>query len=163
MCLTWYIHLYMYNLVTSEHIPAYSWLQVNIVNYLSGFLQKVVVQLLSCVWLFMTPWTAARQSSLSLAFSRSLPKFMSVESVMPSKPHPLPPSSLFAFSPSQHQDLFNDLAVGIRWLKYWRFSFSISPSSEYSGLMSFRILWFDLLAVQSFFFFFKHLFLMAVL
>ena len=70
-------------------------------------------------------------------------------------PHPLPSSSLFAFSPSQHQDLFSDLAVGIRWLKYWRFSFSISPSSEYSGLMSFMILWFDLLAVQSFFIFFS--------
>ena len=104
----------------------------------------VVVQSLSCVLLFATPWTAAPQASLSFTISRSLPKLMSVESVMPSRPlRPLMPwifPSIRVFS--------NELAPCIRWPKYWSFSFSSSPSSEYSGLISFRIDRFDLLAVQ---------------
>ena len=101
--------------------------------------QEVVVQSPSRVQLFTTPWTAARQASLALTISWSLPKFMYIESVMPSNHlilcHPLLllPSifaSISVFS--------NESAVCIRWLKYWSFSFSISPSNEYSGLISFR-------------------------
>ena len=108
----------------------------------------VVVQLLSSVRLFEAPWTAARQASLSITFSLSLLKLMSIKSVMPSnhltlcRPLLLLPSvfpSIRVFS--------NESALCIRWPKYWSFSFSISPSNEYSGLISFRIDWFDL-AVQ---------------
>ena len=108
-----------------------------------------VVQLPSHVWLFLTPWTAARQASLFLTISWSLPKFMSFESMMPSNhlilccPLLLLPSifpSLRVFS--------NELAVHIRWPKYWSFSFRISPFNEYPGLISFRIDWLALLAVQ---------------
>ena len=106
------------------------------------------VQLLSRVRLFVTPWTEARQASLSITNSRSLPKLMSIESVMPSnhlilcRPLLLPPSifpSIRVFS--------NESVLHIRWAKYWSFSFSISPSSEYSGLISFRMDWLDLLSV----------------
>ena len=107
------------------------------------------VQLLSHLHLFVTPWTAACQASLSIANSQSLLKFMTIESVMPFNHlilcHPLllPPSifpSIRVFS--------NELVLHISWPKYWSFSFSISPSNEYSGLISFRMGWFDLLAVQ---------------
>ena len=98
---------------------------------------------------FSTPWTAACQASLSLTISQSLPKFMSTESVMPSSHlifcHPLlllP--SIFPII----RVFSNESALHIRWPKYWSFSFSIRPSNEYSGLISFRIDWFDLLAVQ---------------
>ena len=98
------------------------------------------------VQLFATPWTATHQASLSFTISRSLVKLMSTESVMPSKHlilcRPLLLPSIF---PSIRV-FSNELAVRIRWPKYW--SFSISPSNEYSGLISFRIDWFDLLAVQ---------------
>ena len=105
------------------------------------------VQSLSRVRLFATPWTAARQASLSITNSQSLPKLMSIESVMPSNYlilcHPLLllPSifpSIRVFS--------NESALRIRWPKCWSCSFSISPSNEYSGLISFRMDWFDLLA-----------------
>ena len=107
------------------------------------------VQSLNCVQLFVTPWTAACQASLSITNSRSLLKLMSIELVMPSNHlilcHPLllPPSifpSIGLFS--------NESALCIRWPKYWSFSFSISPSKEYSGLISFRVDWLDLLAVH---------------
>ena len=107
------------------------------------------VQLLSRVQLFATPWTAALQASLSITKSRSLFKLMSLESVMPSNhlilrnPLLLLPSifpSIRVFS--------NESALHIRWPKYWSFSFSISPSNEYSGLISFRMDWLDLLPVQ---------------
>ena len=97
----------------------------------------------------MTPWTTARQASLSINNSQSLPKLVSVKSGMPSnqlvlcRPLFLLPSvfpSIRVFS--------NESALHIRWPKYWSFSFSISPFSEYSGLISFRIDWLDLLAVQ---------------
>ena len=103
----------------------------------------------SRVQLFATPWTAARQASLSITNSRSLPKPISIESVMPSNClilcHPLLllPSifpSIRVFS--------NESALHIRWPKYWSFSFSISPLNEYSRLISFRMDWLDLLAVQ---------------
>ena len=110
---------------------------------------KFSVQLLSHVQLFVTLWTAACQVSLSITKSQSLLKLMSVESVMPSNhlilylPLLLAPSifpSIRVFS--------NESALHIRWLKYWTFSFSISPSNEYSGLISFRMDWLDLFAVQ---------------
>ena len=103
---------------------------------------------LSGVWLFVTPWTAARQASLSF-ISWSLLKLTSFKSVMPSNYlvfcHPL------LFLPSVFASIrvfSNELALGIRWPKYWSFSFSISSSNEYPGLISFRFDWFDLLAVQ---------------
>ena len=104
---------------------------------------------LSCVRLFATPWTAARQASLSITNSRSLLKLMSIESVMPSNYlilcHPL--LLLHSIFPSIRV-FSNKSVLHIRWPKYWNFSFSISPSNEYSGLISFRMDWLDLLAVQ---------------
>ena len=107
------------------------------------------VQLLSRVWLFVTPWTAAHQASLSYTISRSLLKLVSIELVIPSNHlilcHPL----LLLPSVFPSIRIFSDeLALCIRWPKYWSFNLSISPSSEYSGLISFRIDWLDLLAVQ---------------
>ena len=106
------------------------------------------VQSLSHVQLFAAPWTAACQASLSLTISCILLKLMSIESVMPSNHlilyHPLLLPSIF---PSIRV-FSNDLVLPIRWPKYWRFNFSISPSNAYSGLISFRIDWLDLLAVQ---------------
>ena len=102
-----------------------------------------------CVQLSTTPWTAARQASLSIANSRSLLKLISVESVMPSNHLTLCHHLLFLPSIFPGIRVFSDkLALCIWWLKYWSFSFSISPSNEYSVLISFRIDWFDLLAVQ---------------
>ena len=107
------------------------------------------VQSLSRVRVFTTPWTAARQASLSITNCWSLLKLMSIESVMPSNhlilcyPLILLPSifpKIRVFS--------NESVLRIRWLKYWSFSLSISPSTEYSGLISFRIEQFDVLAVQ---------------
>ena len=115
----------------------------------------ISVQSLSRVQLFATPWTAACQASLSIINSRSLPKLTSIESVMPSnhlilcQPLLLLPSicpSIRVFS--------NEIVFCIRWPKYWSFSFSISPSKEYSGLISFRMDWLDLAVqgtLQSFF------------
>ena len=108
-----------------------------------------VVQSPSCVQLFVTPQTVARQASLSFTISLRLLIFMSIESVMPSN-HPilcLPYFLLPSIFPSIRV-FSNESALCIRWLKYWSFSFSICPSNEYSGLISFRIDWFDLLAVQ---------------
>ena len=109
-----------------------------------------VVQWLSHVWLFATPWTMTRQASLTFTISWSLLKLMSSELVMPSY-HLilccsllLPPSifpSIRVFS--------NELSLHNKWPKYWSFTFRISPSNEYSGLISIRIDWFDLLVVQS--------------
>ena len=106
------------------------------------------VQMLSRVWLFVTPWAAARQVSLSITNSQSLLKFMSIESVMPSNHLILCGPLLLLPSIFPSIRVFkNESALHIRWPKYWRFSFSISPSNEYSGLISFRIDCFDLLAV----------------
>ena len=109
----------------------------------------VVVQSLSCVCLFMTPWTAAHQASLSFTISWSLVKLMSIESVMTSNHLILCHSLLLLLStfPSIRV-ISSELALGIRWPKYLSFSFSISVSNEYSGQISFRIDWLDLLAVQ---------------
>ena len=114
-----------------------------------GIHQFSSVQLLSSIQLFVTPWTAARQASLSITNSPSPPKPMSTESVMPSnylilcRPLLLLPSifpSIRVFS--------NESVLRIRWPNYWSFIFSISTSNEYSRLISFRMDWFDLLAVQ---------------
>ena len=124
-----------------SHLKAHSWNKMEF--------QFSSVQLFSCVWLFVTPWIAACQASLSIINSQRLLKLMSIESVMPSS-HcilccpllllpPIPPS-ITVFS--------NESVLRNRWPKYSIFSFSISPSNEYSGLISFRIDWFDLLAVQ---------------
>ena len=108
----------------------------------------VAVQLLSRVQLFTTAWTPACQASLSFTISQSLLKLMSIESVMPSNHlnlcHPLLLPTIF----SSNRVFSNESALCIRWPKYWSFSFIISPSNEYSGLISFRIDWYDLLAVQ---------------
>ena len=103
----------------------------------------------SHVQLFATPWTAACQASLSITNSRSLLKLMSIEPKMPSN-HPIlcrPLLLLPSIFPSIRV-FSNESVLRIRWLKYWSFSFSISPSNEYSGLISFRMGWLDLLAVQ---------------
>ena len=124
------------------------------VTYLKFFINCIEnsvssVQLFRRVWFFATPWTTAHQASLSITNSRSSPKPMSIKLVMPSNHlilcHPLLllPSifpSIRVFS--------NDSALPIRWPKYWIFSFSISLSNEYTGLISFRMDWLDLLAVQ---------------
>ena len=107
------------------------------------------VQLLNYVWLFAIPWTARCQASLSITSSQSFLKLMSIEPVMPSNclilSHPL----LFLPSIFPIIRVFSSESVlHIRWPKYWSFSFSIGPSNEYSGVISFRNDWFDLLAVQ---------------
>ena len=117
-------------------------------SQLVGASVSQLVQLLSHVQLFATPWRAACQATLSITNFRNLLKLMSIESVMPSnhvilcRPLLLPPSifpGIRVFS--------SESALRIRWPKYWSFSFSISPSDEYSGLISFRMDGFDLLAV----------------
>ena len=118
-------------------------------TFLFNIVYNSSVQLLSHVWLFVTPWTAACQASLSITNSWSLLKLMSVESVMPSNHLVLCRPLLFlpAIFPSIRV-FSNESVLHIRWPKYWRFSFSISPSSECSRLISFRMDWLDLLAVQ---------------
>ena len=115
----------------------------------SSYLILSSVQLLSHICLFATPWTAARQASLSVTNSQSLLKLMFIKLVMPSNNliicHPL------LFLPSIFPSIrvfSNEAVLCIRWPKYWSFSLSISPSNEYSGLISFRMDWLDLLAVQ---------------
>ena len=107
------------------------------------------VQSLSRVRLFTTPWTEAHQASLSITNSRSLFKLMSIESVMPSNHlllcHPL---LLLPLIFPSIRVFSNESVLHIRWPKDWSFSFSISPSNEYSGLISFRMDWLDLLAIQ---------------
>ena len=107
------------------------------------------VQSLSHARLFATPWTTACQASLSVTNSRSLPKLMSIESGMPSnhlilcRPLFLLPSIFLSI-----RVFLNELALCMRWPKYWSFSFNISPSNEHPGLISFRMDWLDLVAVQ---------------
>ena len=116
------------------------------INWVHSVQSVQSVQSLSRVQLLVTPWTAARQASLSITNFRSLLKLLSIESVMPSshlcRPLLLPPipPSIRVFS--------NESVLRIRQPKYWSFSFTISPSNEYSGLISFRMDWLDLLAVQ---------------
>ena len=132
-------------------MPIYSWRnsRQTQIEEPTEITQFSSVQSLRCVRLFAIPWTAAHQASLSITNCRSLLKLMSIELVMPSNhlilwcPLFLPPSifpSIKVFS--------NESVLHIRWPKFWSFSFSISPSNEYSGLISFRMDWLDLLAVQ---------------
>ena len=107
------------------------------------------VQLLSHVRIFVTPWTAAHRASLSITNSRSLLKLMFIELEMPSNHLILCCPLLLPHSVFPRVKVFsNDSVLGIKWPKYWSFSFNISPSNEYSGLISFRMDWLDLLAVQ---------------
>ena len=118
-------------------------------SFYQEYTQFSSVQSLSCVRLFATPWTAARQASLSMTNSQCMFKLMSIKSVMPSNHlilcHPLLllPSILPSIRVFSNEPVFH-----IRWPNYWSSSFSIIPSNEYSGLISFRIDWFDSLAVQ---------------
>ena len=123
-------------------------LSVSII-YSSNCYVIIVVQSISHVQLFATPWSAAHQASLFFTISQSLLKLMSIESVMPPNHlvicHPfLLLSSIFP----RIRVFSNKSSHHIRWPKYWSFSFNVSPFSEYSGLISFRIDWFDLLEVQ---------------
>ena len=114
-----------------------------------GMVQFSSVQSLSCVRLFVTPWTGTRQSSLYINNFQSLFKIMSIESVMPSNHFILGRPFLLLPSIFPRIRVFsNESVLLIRWLKNWSFSFSISPSNEYSRLISFRIDWFDLLTIQ---------------
>ena len=119
------------------------------ISNIRGHHQFSSVQSLSCVWLFVTPWTAARQASLSITNSWSLPKPMSIESVMPSSHLTLchPPLLLPPIPPSIRV-FSNESTLHMTWPKYWSFSFSIIPTKEHPGLICFRMDWLDLLAVQ---------------
>ena len=136
-----YRHMYVY---THTHIS----LCVCVLKILvSGSLEDSV-QSLSRVWLFTTPWTTACQASLSITNSWSLLKLMSIESVMPSNHLILCRSLLLPLTFPNIRVFSNGSALCIKWPKYWSFSFNISPSNEHSGLISFRMDWLDLLAVQ---------------
>ena len=149
--LLWKLQLLILSLCHQHHTPhlvdiqrTFSWefLDHPVVQFSS-------VQSLSCVRLFVMPWTAARQASLSITNSWSLPKHSSIESVMPSnhlilcRPLLLPPSVFTIVKVFSSESI-----LCIRWPKYWSFSLNISPSNEHSGLISFRMDWLDLLAVQ---------------
>ena len=112
-------------------------------------LQFSSVQSLSRVWLFATPWITTRQASLSITNSRSLPKLISIELVMPSSHFILwRPLLLLPPIPPRIRVFSNESTLHMMWPKYWSFSCSISPSNEHPGLISFRMHWLDLLAVQ---------------
>ena len=118
-------------------------------NYVLIIIIFSSVQSLSCVWLFAMPWIAALQASLSITNFWSSPKLMSIESVMPSSHLILcRPLLLLPPIPPRIRVFSNESTLRMRWPKYWSFSFSISPSKEHPGLISFRIDWLDLLAVQ---------------
>ena len=126
-------------------VPFSSFLFLSLNNF-NGFSS---VQLLSHVQLFETPWITALQPSLSITNSQSLLKLMSIESVMPSSHLILyRPLLLLPPIPPIIRVFSNESTLRMRWPKYWSFSFSISPSNEYPGLISFRMDWLDLLAVQ---------------
>ena len=129
----------------------YLWINKLNVKYIAimFYISVSSIQSLSRVQLFVTPWTAARQASLSITNSQSPPKAMSIESVMPSNHLILCCSLLLLPSIFPSIRVFsNESALRIRWPKFWSFSFNISPSNEYSGLISFRMDWLDLFAVQ---------------
>ena len=144
------VNLKTFSLLSIVSMSAVYKLQINAKNILwIQFPQFSSVQSLSRVWLFVIPWIAARQASLSITNSWSSPKLMCIESVMPSSHlilcHPLLfqptiPPSIRVFS--------SESILHMRWTKYWSFSFSISPSNEHPGLISSRMDWLDLLAVQ---------------
>ena len=115
----------------------------------NSLVQFSSVQFLSRVWLFVTPWIATRQASLSITNSWSSPKLMSIKSVKPSRHLILCcPLLLLPSIPPSIRIFYNESTIRMRWPKYWSFSLSISPSNEHPGLISFRMDWLDLLAVQ---------------
>ena len=124
-------------------------LDTYILSILLHFLLFSSVQSLSCVWLFVTPWIAARQASLSITNSRSSLRLTSIESVMPSS-HLILCCPLLLLPPIPHsiRVFSNESTLRMRWPKYWRFTFSIIPSKEIPGLISFRVDWLDLLVVR---------------
>ena len=126
---------------------------LTVITYKIGAMKLMItegsLQSLNHVQLFATPWTAARQASLSITNSQSFLKVMSIESVMPSNPHILCHPLLLPPSISPSIKVFsNESVLHVRWPKYWSFSFSISPFNDYSGLISFWMDWLDLLAVN---------------
>ena len=129
----------------TNHFNESGWLpETQMIN-----IQSSAVQSLSRVWLFASPWIAAHQASLSITISWSLPKLMSIESLMPSS-HLILCRPLFLLPPvpPSIRVFTNESTLYMRWPKYWSFSFSIIPSKEIPGLISFRMDWLDLLAVQ---------------
>ena len=140
------------NYVETENILLVSWTQVGsgYENVWCPLMCISSVQSLSCVRLFVTPWTATHWASLSITSSWSLLKLMSIKSVMPSNHFILCHPLLFLPSIFSSIRVFSNESVlqHIRWPKYWSFNYSISPSNEYSGLIYFRIDWFDLLAAK---------------
>ena len=134
--------------------PQNSWMRLSNETTILRHLQKLTwngfssVQSLSCARLFVTPWTAALQASLSITNFWNLLKLMSTGSVMPSNHHLILCCPLLTSIFPSIRVFSNESALCIRWPKYWGFSFNISPSNEYSGLISFRMDWLDLLAVQ---------------
>ena len=129
----------VYSFFMSSSIPKYEDI------FLSLYIIFIVVQSLSHHWLFMTPWTAAHQASLSFTISWSLLKLMSIESVMQSNHLILcRPLLILPPIPPNIRVFSNELILHMWWLKYWSFSFSISPSNEHPGLISFRMDWLDL-------------------
>ena len=139
--LTYFSRSFMVSILMFTSLMHFKLIFVGHVRYGSSFiLLHVVVQLLSHAWLFVTPWIAACQAPLS-SLSWSLSKFMSMEWVMLSNPyhHPLPPPSPLPLTLSQHQGLSQWIGCLHQVAEYWSFSFRISFSSEYSGLISFRI------------------------
>ena len=145
VCLRQVLHFFPYKACIYLDLD-YSWMSW----FPPSFFRSVSwVQLLSLVWLFVTLWIAACQASLSITNSRTLLKLMSIESVMPSNHLLICHSFLLLTSMFPSIRVFSSkLVLHIRWPKYWSVSLSISPSNEYSELISFRIDWFDLLAVQ---------------
>ena len=128
--------------ISSSHVPTHC----SSYKYFYKF-SISSVQSLSCVWLFATPWIAARQASLSITNSQSSLRLMSIESVMPSS-HLCHPLSLLPPIPPSIRVFANESTLHMRWPKYWSFSSSIILSKEIPGLISFRMDWLDLLAVQ---------------
>ena len=130
-------------------IPAGAWESPSVLSIFKTLLYISSVQLLSRVRIFVTPWIAARQASLSITISRSSLRLMSIETVMPSS-HLILCRPLLLLPPitPSIRVFSNESTLRMRWPKYWSFSFSIIPSKEHPGLISFRMDWLDLLAVQ---------------
>ena len=133
----------------ATYLPIWAFLVAQMVKNLPARQEFNSVQSLSRIWLFATPWTTARQDSLSITNSRNSPRLASIESVMPSSHlilcHPL---LLLSPIPTSIKVFSNESTLRMRWPKYWSFSFNISPSNEHQGLISFRMDWLNHLAVK---------------
>ena len=140
--------IYMVIYIFVDFLSAHLLIFCLLINCWQRGIQFSSVQSLSHVRHFVTPWTAACQASLSITSSQSLFKLMSIESVMPSNHLILSSPSLPTFNLSQHQGLFQWVSSSHQVAKYWSFIFNISPSNDHPGLISFRMDWLDLLAVQ---------------